>query len=414
MDERMQTENVGTILLSVVMPTHNRARYATHAIRSVLAIESNDIELIVHDTSEDDVLERFSNDIADARLRYVRCPERLSMTENHNRAMALARGEYVCLIGDDDSILPEAIEAARWAARNGVAAVAPEVVANYAWPDFRSRAFGPSHAGRLYMQRRFGHVAIRDARASMHAALSRAALGTDGLPKVYHGIVARAALERVKQRGGAYFYGTSPDVSGALGVAAVIDRYVWIDYPLTLPGASAGSNTGRSATKTHTGTLEDDPHTRRFRNLEWPDVLPRFVSVETVWGQAAHETLVAVAPDALNSYNMPRLYAECLLRSIRYRHATIDAARKWARASGVGAAMLCWRVGTEYVRAAARAAWTLALRATKPSAAGGRLFRGSIETIADCAEPYRSLLKEANPGTSLQDLLGSVEVKSRT
>lgn len=408
----MQTENAGEVLLSVVMPTHNRARYATHAIRSVLAIDSKDIELIVHDTSEDDVLERFAGDITDARLRYAHSRERLSMTENHNRAMGLARGRYVCLVGDDDSILPEAVEVARWAARNGIPAVAPEVVANYAWPDFRSRAFGARHAGRLYLKRRFGRIAMRDARTSMHAALSRAALGTDGLPKVYHGIVERRILEQIRQLGGAYFYGTSPDVSGALGVATMIDRYVWIDFPLTLPGASAGSNTGRSATRTHTGTLEDDPHTKRFRNLDWPDVLPRFVSVETVWAQAAHETLAAIAPDMLNSYNMPRLYATCLLRSFRFRRETLGAARKWARTCGIGAPTLWWRVGTEYVGAVLRTARTLALRATRPSASGGRLFRDRIETIADCADAYPGLSKRADPEASLQGLLRRIETGS--
>lgn len=400
-------------LLSVVVPTHNRARYATHAIRSVLAIPSAELELVVHDTSEDTELAEFARDIADPRFRYTHCREPLSMTENHNRAMGLCRGRYVCLIGDDDSILPEALDAARWAERHGVPAIAPEVVANYAWPDFRSRAFGAGHAARLYMKPAFGSASRRLADGDLDRALGRAALGTEGLPKVYHGIVARAALERVRERAGAYFFGTSPDVSGAVGVAAVIDDYVWIDYPLTLPGASAGSNTGRSATGTHVGTVEDDPHTRRFRNLEWPEVLPRFVSVETVWAHAVHSTLKAVAPERLARYNMPRLYAMCLLKSFGYRGAILAAARRWAAESGIGEGSLWMRVAAEFAAAALNSTWTLARRVSRPSAAGGRLHRDGIATVADCAGPYRELLAQARVAAPLAALLEAVAPPAR-
>lgn len=396
-------------LLTVVMPTHARARYATYAIRSVLAIPSDALQLVVHDTSEDDALARDAAGIADPRLRYVHCREPLSMTENHNRAMALAEGEYVCLIGDDDSILPEALDAARWAARHGVESIAPEVVANYAWPDFRSLAFGAGHAGRLYVKASFGGVARKDARASMRAALSRAALGTEGLPKVYHGIVARRAMERLRERGGAYFHGTSPDVSGAIGLTSVLDDYVWIDHPLTLPGASAGSNTGRSAVKKHVGTVEDDPHTKRFRNLEWPAVLPRFVSVETVWAQAVHATLAAVSPQDLASYNLPRLYATCLLRDSAYRGAVFAAMRHWSSAGGPSAGALRARVAAEYAKAAASRGWVLARRVARPTAAGGRLYRDGIEDISQCAQPYRELYATARSGPGLAALLRSVE-----
>ena len=40
-------------LLSVVIPTHNRARYAIHAIASLLAIPNAELEIVVSDTSTD-------------------------------------------------------------------------------------------------------------------------------------------------------------------------------------------------------------------------------------------------------------------------------------------------------------------------------------------------------------------------
>lgn len=394
-------------LLSVVMPTHQRARYAVHAVRSVLAIASPSLELVVHDTSDDASLAEPMAAIDDARLRYVHCREPLSMTENHNRAIALARGRYACLIGDDDSILPEALDAAAWADAHGVDAIAPEVVANYAWPDFRSRAFGAGHAGRLYLKRRWGAAARRDARADLLAALDRAALGTDGLPKIYHGLVARTVLERLHARGGAVFHGTSPDVSGAVGVAATIGHYLWVDHPLTLPGASAGSNTGRSATGTHVGRVEEDPHTRRFRDLAWPDVLPRFVSVETVWAHAVHATLAAIEPALLPRYRMARLYGTCLVRSPAWREPIVAAARTWARREGVGAAALWSRIGAEALAEASRRALLLGRRALRPSAAGGRLYADRIDDVGGCIAALPALAARAQAGPPIARLLDS-------
>jgi len=395
-------------LLTVVMPTHARARYAVHAVRSILRIDSAQLQLVVHDTSEDSVLAEAMRAVDDPRLRYVQCREPLSMTENHNRAMALAEGRYVCLIGDDDSILPEALVAADWAERHRVDAIAPEVVANYAWPDFRSRAFGAGHAGRLYLKRRYGAVALRDARRDLLAALGRAALGTDGLPKIYHGLVARPVLERLRERSGGYFHGTSPDVSGAVGIAAVIGRYVWIDWPLTLPGASAGSNTGRSATGTHVGSVEDDPHTRRFRNLAWPAVLPRFVSVETVWAHAVHATLAALEPALLPAYRMPRLYASCLVRSPAYRAAVAAALRAWQPGSGLAAPAAWAAVGADALAVAARQAITLARRGLHPTAAGGRLHADRIDEVGGCHERLAALVARARVDGPLAGLLDRV------
>ncbi|MHC5879375.1 hypothetical protein ACYT69_10660, partial [Streptococcus pyogenes] len=64
-----------------------------------------------------------------------------------------------------------------------------------------------------------------------------------------------------------------------------------VDLPFTMPGASGGSNTGRSAVNKHKGDLSKDAHMRPFKDLQWPAVLPRFFSVETVWAHAAWETL---------------------------------------------------------------------------------------------------------------------------
>jgi len=191
-------------LLSVVMPTHNRCEYAAASIRSILSIDSHEIQLIVTDTSDNDDLFAFASIIPDERLLYRRITEQLSMTDNHNAAMSLATGRYVCLIGDDDTITRETLIATIWANTNSIKILSPLVVANYAWPDFRSKYLGASHAGRLYLRRRFGKISYQNSGQNLEAALKRGVLGTEGLPKIYHGIVKKHLFDTIKKRSGSY------------------------------------------------------------------------------------------------------------------------------------------------------------------------------------------------------------------
>jgi glycosyltransferase involved in cell wall biosynthesis len=137
-------------LVSIVIPTHNRAQYAFSCIESLLRINSDTMEVVVSDTSTTDALQSRveSLDLQSYKttLNYFRPEESLDMTGNHNSAVAAARGKYVCLIGDDDTVTHELIDAAEWADKNNIDCLSPKVVSNYAWPDFRSLSFGTGQA----------------------------------------------------------------------------------------------------------------------------------------------------------------------------------------------------------------------------------------------------------------------------
>ncbi len=274
------------------------------------------MELVVSDTSTDGVLEKLVREgehppCADPRFKYLRPADRLDMTGNHNFAIGAASGEFVCLIGDDDTITEDLILAAQWARENDIDVIAPKVMSNYVWPDFRSRIFGAGHAGRLYLPSRIGSVHIRQSSASVTEALLNAVQGTDGLPKIYHGIVRRSILEKARELSGAYFHGSSPDVSGAIALALCGDKFVEIDYPLTIPGASGGSNTGRSAMNQHKGKLGHESQTKAFEIAGWTEGVPRFFSVETVWAHAALETIAKISPVVLPRFKFARLISVC-------------------------------------------------------------------------------------------------------
>lgn len=368
-------------ILTVVMPTHNRASYAISAINSILSFPDPDIELVVTDTSDNYQLRDAVSSIQDNRLNYSHIDSPLSMTENYNLAMTKATGVYVCLIGDDDTITADAISVSRWANVHKIGVVSPLVVANYAWPDFKSRFFGNAHAGRLYIKKKFGDFKWCDSKVNLKKSLKKGALGTEGLPKVYHSIVSKNLMNMIKDKSGDFFHGVSPDVSGAVGLALVCDKYLEIDYPLTLPGAAGNSNSGRSAMNTHKGSLAEDSHTKRFKNLKWPNLLPQFTSVETVWAQAAYSTLKSLDADLLKEYNFLKLYAVCYLRHWDKRTHIDQSLAVYKNERNLSRLSIYMSIFFEISKEIVTLIFRYGKRLLTPTAAGGRGFVGNIQDI---------------------------------
>jgi glycosyltransferase involved in cell wall biosynthesis len=99
----------GDPLVSIVIPTYNRAAYLGEAIESVLAQDYAPLELIViDDGSTDDtqaVLRRYAG-----RCR-CETQENLGQSKTLNRGWQLARGEILGFLGDDDCLRPGAVTA---------------------------------------------------------------------------------------------------------------------------------------------------------------------------------------------------------------------------------------------------------------------------------------------------------------
>jgi glycosyltransferase involved in cell wall biosynthesis len=95
-------------LVSVVIPSYNRAQYIAETIESVLAQTYPNIEVIViDDGSTDDtakVVERFAH-----QIRYV-IQENSERGASRNHGLRLATGEYIAFLDSDDLWLPRMAE----------------------------------------------------------------------------------------------------------------------------------------------------------------------------------------------------------------------------------------------------------------------------------------------------------------
>jgi glycosyltransferase involved in cell wall biosynthesis len=94
--------------VSIVIPTFNRGALVTDAVRSVLGQTYADLEVIVVDDGSTDGTREALAAIADRRLHYL-WQENRGRSNARNRALGLARGEYIGFLDSDDVFLPEKV-----------------------------------------------------------------------------------------------------------------------------------------------------------------------------------------------------------------------------------------------------------------------------------------------------------------
>lgn len=278
-------------LLSIIVPTRDRQRFAFLTACQVLSITSPEIQLVIQDNSSDNSLiselSIFSND---SRLKYNYSPDQLSFVDNFSLALSIADGEYVCMIGDDDGVFPEIVEITKWAHKNNVAAIKPEVSAGYLWPDSGIMAKSEKVAtGFLTLKNIKNHCRISQTSVELEKLFKKGCQNyfLNDLVKIYHGIVQKNYFETIKKRTGRYFGGLSPDIYAVVALSAEIPEIVCIDYPLTISGVCRKSGSADSVTGKHVGELKNAPHLKGHNNYSWNSKVPEFYSVETIWADSA-------------------------------------------------------------------------------------------------------------------------------
>jgi glycosyltransferase involved in cell wall biosynthesis len=98
------------VTISLLLPTRDRLQYLRFAIETIRRQEYSDWEIVVADNASEDPIGPYIKELADPRIIYTRTESPISVTENWNRALAASRGEWVLMLGDDDGLMPGALE----------------------------------------------------------------------------------------------------------------------------------------------------------------------------------------------------------------------------------------------------------------------------------------------------------------
>src|SRR5690242_11886252 len=96
-------------ILSIIMPTFNRAGYILDTIKSIQEQSFGNWELLIMDDGSDDETEELVKGIQDERIRYFRAERTGMVSQLKNRAIQLSKGELIAFTDSDDLWAPDKI-----------------------------------------------------------------------------------------------------------------------------------------------------------------------------------------------------------------------------------------------------------------------------------------------------------------
>lgn len=99
-----------TPLVTYVIPSYNHARYIAQTINSVLQQTYKNIELIVIDDGSTDESPAIIAALASQHGFIFEQQQNLGLSRTLNKAIAMARGKYFCMLGSDDVALHDKTE----------------------------------------------------------------------------------------------------------------------------------------------------------------------------------------------------------------------------------------------------------------------------------------------------------------
>lgn len=99
-------------MVSVIIPTYNRAGTIMRSIQSVMEQSYSEWELIIVDDGSTDHTEDIVKSVTeqDTRVRYIPCPENKGQAYARNTGIQTARGEYIAFQDSDDCWMPDKLQ----------------------------------------------------------------------------------------------------------------------------------------------------------------------------------------------------------------------------------------------------------------------------------------------------------------
>lgn len=319
--------------LSIVIPTRDRYEYLVPMLDTLLRFPQGDVEIVVSDNTPDNApLAEYVARVRDPRLVYVYTAVPMTMHQNCELALDTARGEYLCMLGDDDGLLEWAPDLARWLASQNVDAALGNLPI-YRWPGVVTRVYHEKTTGYVVLRAPSGRTRAVDVPRELRAMVRDGGTQLHHSPRVYHGIVRRRCMQALKAHSGTYFPGPSPDIANAVGLCRFVRTMVYVDIPVVVSGTSPRSAGGQGSAGAHVGELESVRSLPPGTADAWDVRVPRFWSGPTIWAEGTLKALQAT--DAAPSLNFLSLYANTLVFHWNYRQRVWDALDAYTRGSVV-------------------------------------------------------------------------------
>ena len=227
---------------TTVIPTRDGAETLAETLRACLDQQYSDYEVLVSDNASTDRTRDIVMSFDDRRIRYVNTGRRVSMTANWNFALQHVTDGCVTVLGDDDGLLPGAVEEAAALMAELKTPVLTWKKAQYTWPSWGDELL------RNHLIVPVTNRLIRcDARQVVRDC-ARLWLPYFQGPCIYDSFVDTAVLRRIAERcGEPILYANTPDCYSTFAIASQLDAFWFSTFPFSLNGGSSHSNGGGSA-----------------------------------------------------------------------------------------------------------------------------------------------------------------------
>lgn len=318
--------------LSIIIPTKNRQYYCLYAIRQILSHGWKQVEICIQDNSDNNGLEDDIKKLGAVNVNYNYHPGVLSFVDNFSEAVSLAHGDYLCMIGDDDGVLPDIIALVQEMIYIDADAAIPELNFIYFWPsnlgivENGDKGTMVCHLDREFI---FHRTRVVNSQKAVYKLLRRGVQNylRLNIPRLYHGIVKKSALEVIKETTGNYFGGLTPDMYMAIALSQVCNKVIKVNYSVTISGICPKSGSSDSATGKHTGDLNEAPHFRGHNEYKWENIIPSFYSVDTIWADSLFHALRDFQrTDMIRQFNLNLFAGICMEKYPEYRNMILNHA----------------------------------------------------------------------------------------
>lgn len=295
-------------LVSVVVPTYNRYQYLYECVKTLCSIDSNQIEFIIQDnTAENEEFVDFVEKLNDCRLKYYHRKDHVSVVENCDMGVRHAQGDYVCMIGDDDTVCSSIIKAAKFLKENDIEGCCFPFP-GFNWPDMTFENGKSEEPNMFFRNEADGKITEIGAKKELKENGCRGGLG-DKMPRLYHSMVAKACLDRIYDKVGTYFPGPSPDMANAVATCLEIRNCVYLSDYLIVSGYGRESARGEGNRNQHYGRIQDKPWLPKDTMEKWDSNLPQIFSGETIIAQSATQALKTYGADKEYKFDYSGVFA---------------------------------------------------------------------------------------------------------
>lgn len=237
---------------SVIIPQKNRAEYLVHTLKTCMIQDYPNFEIIVSDDCSEDnsveIVEELSK--IDNRIKLFAHKAHLGMRDNFEFALNQVKSGYVIALGGDDGLIPGCI----WKIYN----VIQETHANLlTWKPAGFLYSEQEGIPSLLLVPRRNKKGYRWINSTdfLNQMAKTLWYQSDDCPMIYmKGVASLEVINKVKSRtkDNSFYYCPTPDGFSGIVLAGEVEKYVFIEEPLSIVGTttkSQGQNYARTDEK---------------------------------------------------------------------------------------------------------------------------------------------------------------------